>query len=310
MTAPSTVVALGDVDPGLVVEHLPSAVRFVTDPSGPDLAVAAGAIVRADVDVDAGLLARMPALRVLARTGVGTDRIDLSMARERGITVVITPGTGTNAVAETTLAMMLHLVKGLAPSTASVRAGRWAERASLDVGDLEGATLGVVGFGRIGRRVAYLARAFGMHVVAHDPFVDDVADLVDLDQLCACSDVISLHLPLTEETRRLVDRDFLAGLPFGAVLVNCSRGGLVDLDAVLEALDVGRLGGLGLDVFETEPPEHHAVFDNPNVVLAPHVAGLSRRATVLTFAEAARGVADVLAGQEPTAVARTSSPTA
>lgn len=299
------VVGLGEVDPALVVPHLPPAIRFVREPDAADLAAAAGAIVRADPLVDADLLAAMPALRVLARTGVGTERVDLEAATARGIPVVVTPGSGSGAVAEGAIALALALVKRLRPATELVREGRWSERGSLDLGDLAGATMGILGYGRIGRATARLAAAFGMRVLAHDPYatVDAPASPASIAEIFAGSDVISLHLPLTPDTHHLVDAPRLAATKPGAILVNCGRGGLVDLDAVHAALRAGTLAGVGLDVFDPEPPAHHPLFDHPDVVLTPHLMGLTRRATALTFAAAAQGVAAVLDGREPAAVA-------
>ena len=299
------VVALGQVDPALVAGALGNAVSFVADPGPDDLAVAAGAIARADAVVDAAFLDRAPLLRVVARTGVGVDLVDLEEAGARGIAVVITPGAGTRAVAEGVLAQALHLVKRLGPLTRLVREGRWAERSGVGVGDLDGATIGIIGYGRIGRRVGELAAAFGMRVLAHDPISPPPADVdcPDLGELAAASDVLTLHAPLTEATHHLVDAGFLGRVRPGAVLVNCGRGGLLDLDAALAALESGRLGGVGLDVFDPEPPPHHPLFDHPDVVLTPHLMGLTRRATAATFAAAAQGVTDVLAGRRPAALA-------
>jgi D-3-phosphoglycerate dehydrogenase len=303
------VVALGVVDPDLVAGHLGDA-RFVAEPTPADLRAAAGAIVRADPLVDVAMLDRMPDLRVLARTGVGVERVDVAEATRRGIAVVVTPGAGTNAVAEGVMAMLLHLVKRLRETTDCVAQGRWAERGAIALGDLEGATIGIVGYGRIGRRVAHLARAFGMAVLAHDPYLaaeggraDDGAELVGLDELRARAQVVTLHLPLTAQTHHLVDAAFLAALPDAAIVINCGRGGLLDLDAAAAALTGGRLAGLGLDVFDPEPPGHHPVFDRSDVVLSPHVMGLSVGGTRATFSAAARGVADVLAGRRPAALA-------
>jgi phosphoglycerate dehydrogenase-like enzyme len=302
------VVGLGSVDPALVGGVLGDAAEFVADPGPEELAAAEGAIVRADAVVDADLLARAPRLRVLARTGVGVDLVDLAAASARGIAVVITPDAGTRAVAEGVFAHVLHLVKRLAPLTRLVREGRWAERADPAagaVGDLDGATMGIVGYGRIGRRVGELAAAFGMRVLAHDPLSPPPAavDCPDLERLAEASDVITLHAPLTAATHHLVDDRFLARVGPGAILVNCGRGGLLDLDAALAALAAGRLGGVGLDVFDPEPPRHHPLFDHPAVVLTPHLMGLTRRAAAATFADAARGVLDVLAGRRPAALA-------
>jgi D-3-phosphoglycerate dehydrogenase len=305
MTRP-LVVGLGTVDPALVTPVLGDGVDFVPAPSDAELAAAVGAVVRADATVDAAFLERAPQLRVLARTGVGTDRVDLAAASARGIAVVVTPGSGTRAVAEGVLAHVLTLSKRLAPMTDLVREGRWADRGvGGPIGDLDGATIGIVGYGRIGRRVGELARAFGMRVLAHDPFAAPPADVdrPDLADLAAASDVLTLHAPATADNHHLVDAGFLARMRPGAILVNCGRGTLVDLDAALAALASGRLAGVGLDVYDPEPPRHHPLFDHPNVSLTPHVMGLTRRATAATFADAARGVLDVLTGRSPAAVA-------
>ncbi|MFK4106757.1 NAD(P)-dependent oxidoreductase [Streptomyces sp. NPDC019531] len=299
------VVALGPVDADTVTPVLGERVTFVTDPTPDDLAVAEGAIVRADRHVDADLLARMPRLRVIARTGVGVDLVDVATASARGIPVVVTPNSGSRAVAEGVLAMALHLTKQLNPLTELVRDGSWAERSTIPVGDLDGATMGIVGYGRIGRRVGELAAAFGMRTLAYDPFTPPPAEFAraDLGELAESSDVLTLHAPLTEGTRHLVNEELLARVKPGAILVNCGRGGLLDLDATLAALETGRLSGVGLDVFDPEPALYHPLFDHPNVVLTPHLMGMTRRAMTLTFVDAARGVADVLAGRPPVAVA-------
>ncbi|MGW1777953.1 NAD(P)-dependent oxidoreductase [Streptomyces sp. NPDC002143] len=299
------VVALGPVDTDTVGPVLGERVTFVTDPTPADLAVAEGAIVRADRRVDEDFLRRAPRLRVIARTGVGVDLVDVSAASARGIAVVITPNSGSRAVAEGVFAMALHLTKRLKPLTELVRDGRWAARNTVPVGDLDGATLGIVGYGRIGRRVGELAAAFGMRTLAYDPFSPPPPEIArtDLGELAAVSDVLTLHTPLTEGTRHLVDEALLARVKPGAILINCGRGGLLDPDAALDALESGRLSGVGLDVFDPEPALYHPLFDHPDVVLTPHLMGMTRRAMTLTFVDAARGVADVLAGRAPAAVA-------
>jgi len=302
----AVVVGLGRVEPDLVTGVLGDDIDFVAEPTEDDLAVAEGAIVRADAVVDAAFLDRTPRMRVLARTGVGTDLVDLDAAAARGIAVVVTPGTGTRAVAEGVLAHTLALVKRVAPLTALVSGGRWADRdSSGPIGDLDGATIGIIGYGRIGRRVGELSAAFGMRVLAYDLYAPPPAEVAcdDLDALVAASDVLTLHVPLTPENHHLVDAAFLARTKPGAVLINCGRGGLLDLDAALAALESGQISGVGLDVFEIEPPVHHPVFDHPSVSLTPHLMGLTRKATAATFADAAQGVVDVLAGRRPAAVA-------
>ena len=299
------VVALGPVDADTVGPVLGERVTFVTDPTPDELAIAEGAIVRADRQVDGDFLQRAPRLRVIARTGVGVDLVDVAAASARGIPVVITPNSGSRAVAEGVFAMALHLTKRLRPLTDLVRNGRWAERNAVPAGDLDGATLGIVGYGRIGRRVGELAAAFGMRTLAYDPFSPPPPEFAcaDLSELVGASDVLTLHTPLTEDTRHLVDERLLAHVKPGSVLINCGRGGLLDPAATLAALESGRLSGVGLDVFDPEPARHHPLFDHPDVVLTPHVMGMTRRAMTLTFVDAARGVADILAGRSPAAVA-------
>ena len=300
------VVGLGKVEPDLVTGVLGGDIDFVAEPTDADLAVAQGAIVRADAVVDKAFLDRTPRMRVLARTGVGTDLVDLDTATARGIAVVVTPGSGTGAVAEGVIAHTIALVKRLGQYTTLIREGRWAQRtAGGPPGDMDGATIGIIGYGRIGRRVGALAEAFGMRVLAYDPFAPPPAEVAcgDLDELIATSDVLTLHVPLTAENHHMVNDEFLGRAKPGAVLINCGRGGLLDLDAALVALQSGQLSGVGLDVFEPEPPAHHPIFDHPGVTLTPHMMGLTRRGTELTFADAAQGVVDVLAGRNPAAVA-------
>jgi D-3-phosphoglycerate dehydrogenase / 2-oxoglutarate reductase len=300
-----TFVALGPIDPGLVEPFLAPNQRLVLNPSDEELAVADAAIVRAASTVDAAMLDRMPALRVLARTGVGTDLVDVTEATRRGIPVVITPGSNTTSVAEGVFAHLLATVKRLSTLTTLVREGRWNERGAITVGDLDGATLGIIGFGRIGNRVARIATAFDLNVLAYDPYADIPADYWcdSVEQLLTASDFVTLHVPLTAENHHLIDAARLSLMRPGSVLVNCSRGALIDLDAAEEALHNGRLGGLGLDVYDPEPPEHHPVFDHPNTVLTPHLMGFTDRAMALTIQAAVLGAAAVLRGEQPIAVA-------
>lgn len=299
------VVALGPVEVDIVAPILGDSHLLVNNPTPADLTDAVGAIVRGNVTVDREMFDAMPNLRVLARTGVGTERVDLDVARERGIPVVITPGSNTNAVAEGVLAMMLHLTKNLARLTELVRDNRWNERDSLPLGDIEGATVGIVGWGRIGRRLASLVDVLGGTVRAFDP-VADVPDHIranTLPELLAVSDFLSLHAPLLDTTRHLINDESLSHVKEGCVLINCARGPLVDLDAVHRALTAGRLGGVGLDVFDDEPTDYHPIMSDPRVVMTPHVMGLSRKAAAQTFADAARGVRAVLDGRNPDATA-------
>jgi phosphoglycerate dehydrogenase-like enzyme len=305
LNTPQIVVALGSVEAGLVEPELAPHQQIIHNPTDQDLARADAAIVRAAYRVDRELLDRMPALKVIARTGVGTDLVDVAEANRRGIPVVITPGSNTASVAEGVFAHLLALVKNLATLTSLVRNGRWEERSAVAVGDLEGFTLGIIGYGRIGRRVARIAEAFELKVLAFDPFADVPAGIrcETVEELLGRSDFVTLHVPLTPENHNLINAERIALMPAGAVLVNCSRGGLVDLDAAHDALLSGQLGGLGLDAYEPEPPAHHPVFDHGNVVLTPHLMGFTRQGMAHTVRDAARGAVDVLAGRPPAAVA-------
>jgi D-3-phosphoglycerate dehydrogenase len=297
------VVGLGPITSAVVQPVLGSEIRFIENPTDSDLRNAVGAIVRAAYVVDASVIAGMPNLGVIARTGVGTDLVDLAAAEARGIPVLTTPGSNTNAVAEGVLAQMLHLSKRLGPLTKLVATGNWSDRTNYPVGDLEGECLGIIGYGRIGARVAQLANAFGMKVIAYDPYARIPADMKveTCLELVRGSDYLTLHVPLTAETKSMVDADLIQNFKVGTILVNCSRGALIDLDAALIGLNSGRLAGLGLDVFDPEPAMHHPIFEHQNVVLTPHVMGLSAKATVATYKEAAQQVRNVIEGHKPRA---------
>jgi D-3-phosphoglycerate dehydrogenase / 2-oxoglutarate reductase len=267
------------------------------------LADAEALIVRGDADLTADDLAAAPKLRVIGRSGVGVDRVDVEAARARGIPVVVTPGANARAVAEGALTLALALLKHLPELGAAVAARDWESRDRLAIRDADGATLGIVGFGRIGRELAELGRALGMHVLAHDPLVDDAT--TQLDALFENADVVSLHAPLTPETRGLVGSELLGRAKPGLVLVNTARGGLVSsLDDLLAALESGRLGGVGLDVFEEEPPDPtHPLFAHPRVLATPHALGQTVGAREAVFRAMAEGVAAALRGEAPPNVA-------
>lgn len=299
------VVALGEVDGAVVGPMLEGQARWRENPSDSDLSEAVGAIVRAHVVVDAAALDSMPALRVIARTGVGTEKVDVAEATRRGIPVIITPGSNTQAVAEGALAHLLTLTKALPRLTGLVREGEWSTRSQVTVGDLHGGLLAILGYGRIGRSVGQLARAFGMSVIAYDPYLSeaDVRLASSVEEAVSGATHISVHLPGTPETAGLIGREIIESLTPGAILVNLARGEVVDLDALLWGLESGQLAGVGLDVFPEEPPVHHPLFDHENVVLSPHVMGLTTQSTAETFRQAAAGIADFLAGNTPEHVA-------
>lgn len=304
MTETMTVVGLGPVPSDVVAPVLGPGVRFVPTPDDAELRRAAGAIVRAAVRVGPAELDDMPELRVIARTGVGVDDIDIAAASHRGIPVAVTPGVNSTAVAEGALAHILHLVKSLGQLTDLVRSDQWSARTEVPVGDLDGASLGLVGFGNIGKRVKAPAEAFGMTVRIYDPIAEvPSANRVDtFEEIVRGSDVISLHVPLTESTRHMVNARMIEQMKPGTILVNTSRGGLVDEDAALEGLESGRLAGVGLDSFDPEPPRPHPLYQHPRTVLTPHVMGLTTKSSRATFVAAAQAVRNVLEGGRPTAV--------
>jgi (S)-sulfolactate dehydrogenase len=249
------------------------------------LAQAEAWIVRNRTQVRGEPLAAAARLKVVGRLGVGLDNIDLDACAARAIEVI--PATGANAesVAEYVLAMAMILLRGAAYlSTSAVLAGRWPRQMLSQGREVAGKTLGLVGFGSIGRVTARKAAAMGMRVVAFDPAVaagspswaEHGATPLGLDELLARADVVSLHLPLTDATRGLLDEARLARMKPGAILVNSARGGIVDEAALAKALAAGRLGGAALDVFDREPLAAGSVLaDAPNLILTPHVAGVT-----------------------------------
>lgn len=274
-TAGVTVDVLEEVTPATLARALPGA-HAVT--------------VRA-TPIDRALLDQAPALRIVARHGVGYDAVDVAALTARGIPLTVTPDANAVSVAEHAMMLLLACARRARDYDLRLRDGRWGAAPDLPTFDLCGRTLLVMGFGRIGGRVARLAHAFGMRVLVRDPFVArntikgaGFAPADDLAAALAEADAVTLHLPSSETTRGIVDAGFLATMRPGAVLVNTARGTLVDQDALATALRDGRLGAAGLDVFETEPPTTRpALFDLPNVVLTPHTAAAT--------AESMRGMA-------------------
>ncbi len=269
------------------------------------LASADGLIVRSETRVDRELLSAGPRLAVVARAGVGVDAIDVEAATDAGIVVLNTPGGNTLAASELTFALMLALVRRLPDAVASVRAGHWDRRAFVG-SELAGKTLGIVGLGRIGGAVASRATAFGMRVIVSDPFVSAArvemvgAKLLPLDELLAGADFVSLHLPLMHQTRGVIGAAQLAAMKPTAYLINCARGGLVDEDALLAALEAGEIAGAALDALVEEPPSPGSVGAklqaHPKAIATPHLGGSTREAQERIASELARDMASVLLG--------------
>lgn len=231
-----------------------------------------GMVVRSRTKVRAPLIDRATNLKVILRGGVGVDNIDADYAKSKGIKVLNTPAASSNAVAELALALMFALARELSKADASMKAGRW-DKKLFEGAELAGKTLGVIGYGRIGRTLAAKGRALGMMVLAYDPYVKDDS-LVALDDLLKASDYVSLHLPHTNETHHMLSTAQFALLKKGARVIQASRGGTVDEAALYEALVSGHLAGAALDVFTEEPPKSEALrklIELPQVVATPHI---------------------------------------
>lgn len=260
-------------------------------------------IVRNRTRVDAGVLAAAPRLRVVGRLGVGLDNIDLPACKARNVEVI--PATGANAlaVAEYVIATGMMLLRGTYSSSDAVAGGRWPRGPLSNGREIGGKVLGIVGFGGIGRLTAQLAQGLGMRVVASDPLIDGGADVWKqtgvgyrtLDQLLAESDVVSLHIPLTPETRNLINTARLAMMKVDAVLINSARGSIVDEAALGAALRAKQLGGAALDVFDDEPLKAgSALVDCPNLILTPHIAGVTAESNTRVSSMIAERVAAFL----------------
>jgi D-3-phosphoglycerate dehydrogenase len=256
-------------------------------------------IVRSAVQANASLLGTARKLRVIGRAGVGVDNVDLDAATKRGICVMNTPGANAVAVAEHTMGLMLAMARLIPRADASLKQGKW-DKKSLEGSELRGKTLGVFGLGRIGMEVARRAQAFGMAVVAHDPYVTKVVaaekgvTLVDADQLFATADYITLHVGLTPQTARMINSETIARMKDGARLVNCARGELVDEIALAHALQSGHLAGAAIDVFDEEPPTHSPLLGLANTILTPHVAGSTKEAQEAVGVQIAQQVKEYL----------------
>ena len=238
---------------------------------------AAGLIVRSRTKVDADLMQAGSSLQVIGRAGVGVDNIDIDEATRRGIVVMNAPAANTYSTVELAFALLLGSARRVPEADASMRAGQW-KRKELRGTQLAGKTMGVVGVGRVGGEMADRAQAFGMQVLAHDPYVTEerrnelALDMKPLEELLRVANIVTLHVPLTDENRGLIGRNEIASMPAGAILINAARGGLVDEEALAEALVSGHLAAAGIDVFEMEPlPDDSPLREAPNLVMTPHI---------------------------------------
>ncbi len=273
-----------------------------------EAAAGADALLVQYAPITADVLEALPQLRLVSRYGVGVDVVDTAAASERGVWVCNVPDYATVEVAMHAAAMLLALMRNLAGHDREVRAGRWNYQLGGPLRRPSSLTLGVIGLGRIGRLTAERAGPWFGTVVGCDPYLPDDAwpngiQRLDLAELFARSSIVTLHLPLTDATRGLVGADLIERMPAGSYLVNTSRGGLVDLDAVLSALEAGQLAGVALDVLPQEPPPNgHPLLTHPRALITPHVAWYSTEAEIELRRKAAQNIVDWAETGRPTYV--------
>ncbi len=255
--------------------------------------------------ITADVMAKMPKCKIIARYGIGVDTIDLEAATKAGIIVTNNPSYCIEEVAEHTMALLLSAARKIAFYDRQVRAGKWAVPPGKPMYRLSGSTLGLVGFGHIARQVAVRAAAFGMKVVYADPFVKEgqfkePGTKMELDAMLAAADFVSLHPPLTPETRKMINDQAFGRMKPNAVLINCARGPVVDTDALVRALDAKKIAGCALDTTDPEPlPDPHPLRGRENVIINPHAAWYSEQAMVGLQAGAPGEVRRVLSGEWP-----------
>ena len=263
------------------------------------LSDADGLLVRSATRVDARLLDAAPNLRIVARAGTGVDNVDVDAASARGILVVNAPGANSISVAEHACALMLALARSVPAADRAMKAAKWEKKKFIGT-ELRGKVLGVAGLGRIGQEVARRAHAFGMRVIAHDPYISkEIAaasgvELMSLDEVCGAADYLTLHLPATPETRHVFNDDRFARCKRGIRLVNTARGELIDEAALRRAIDGGTVAAAALDVFEREPPADWSLAQLPQVIATPHIAASTEEAQELVGIETAATVRDFL----------------
>ena len=265
------------------------------------LADADALVVRSGTKVTADLLRAGKQLKVVGRAGIGVDNVDIETATSLGILVVNAPTANLISATEHTFALLLAVARNVAAADGDIKGGAWNRKKFVGA-ELQGKKLGIIGFGRIGQAVARRGRAFDMEILAYDPFLD--ADVVrresaaprSLEALLAEADVVTLHIPLTDDTRNLLSAERLAGIKEGAILINCARGGVVDEDALLEGLESGRIAAAGIDVFAQEPPTDYTLAQHPRVVATPHLGAQTREAQVRISTQTAKMVVSALEG--------------
>jgi D-3-phosphoglycerate dehydrogenase len=264
-----------------------------------DLKDADAIVVRSATRVTSALIDAAPSLRAIARAGTGVDNVDVPAATARGIIVMNAPGANSVSVAELAMALILALARHIPAADAAMKQGKWEKKKFLGE-EVREKVLGLVGLGRIGQEVARRATAFGMTIIAHDPFVSEQTashldvELVDLDALFSRADYVSLHMPSTDHTRKLVNAARLTTAKKGIRIVNTARGDLVDENALADAIESGHVAGAALDVFEKEPTVDHRLQMLPQVIATPHIAASTREGQELVGAETAAAMRDFL----------------
>lgn len=271
-----------------------------------ELVGVAASVIGIGYQWDAKRFSQFPELRVISRMGIGYDNVDLDAARAAGVVVCNGPDSPTVSTAEHAMMLLLAVTKELPTHMASAAAGRGGPKVATSL-ELEGATLGLVGLGRIGSRVAVAAQALGMNVVAHDPGLSsssvDGVRLVNLDELFRIAHVVSLHAPSTPTTRHLIDAATIRTMRRGVYIVNCARGPLIDQEALLAALEAGQVAGAGLDVTEPEPlPVGHPLLGRPDVIITPHIASSTAAGCRRLFEHAVDNALAVLADRPASVV--------
>ena len=239
-------------------------------------------------------------LKVISRYGTGYDRIDMAAASQYGVTVTNTPGVNAQAVGELAVGLLLSVARQISYLDRTTRSGEWVRAEGVE---LKGKTLGILGLGAIGKVVARCAKGFGMRVAASDPFIDREycrehgIEAMDMEDLLSFADAVSLHLPLNKETTHLIGKEALARMKDGVILINTSRGGIIDEEAAYCGLKSGKIGGLGLDAFENEPPKGSSLFEFSNVVATPHTGAHTKEAASMMAERAVDNLISVLQGE-------------
>ncbi|HSJ84609.1 MAG TPA: C-terminal binding protein [Acidimicrobiia bacterium] len=286
---------LADIDAELVVASgdVDSVLGVASD---------ADAILNTYLPWSADSIGRLNRCKIIARYGIGFDNVDLKAAADAGIVVTNVPDYSVEEVATHALALILASLRKVVTADQSVRSGTWSIDNFRPIRRLSTLTVGLVGYGRIARRIAAPLAALGADIIAHDPYLQqgpDLPPLLELETVLSRSDIVSLHLPLTDETRGIIGAEALRRMKPGAILVNTSRGPLVDLDALGDALRKGTIGAAGLDVFDMEPLDASRVEDVPNLIVTPHMAYYSEEALAESQRKAATQVIKVLTGEKP-----------